>query len=69
MADKLSTIKAAIEYQVQSDGPFSHNLVSLFLRQIDKQFGSDVAQKVVLELDLKKRCGITQRNHGWIKPQ
>lgn len=34
--------------------PYSHNIISLCLMQIDKEYGKDEANKAIRELGLKK---------------
>lgn len=46
-----------IQMELDDPGPFSHNLISLSLRHIEKQWGREYARKAFDELELVR--------HGW----
>jgi hypothetical protein len=46
-----------IEEQLEFSGPYSHNLIGLYLGAIAKRYGSKAANKLIAECNLEE--------HGW----
>lgn len=55
----VSQAKRMIEEQIITDGPYSHNLISLYLQSVAKAFGKPAANKLIDE------CGL--EGLGWTK--
>jgi len=49
-----------IKRAIRQRGQFTHNIVSIILRQVDEKFGRDAANAIVDELKLAKKFGITK---------
>lgn len=61
MIDDIRTLDdylADIKRYVQENTPYAHNLISLTLRQIDRECGSEHAQKAIKDFELRKKYGI-----------
>lgn len=57
----LRAYRADITRYVAQAGPYSHNLVSITLRQIERQFGAKAAREAIEDFDLGKKFGIKGR--------
>lgn len=55
---RIHELVEQIEDAIDQGGDFSHNIVSIFLRQIDKEFGTKKANAVIDELNLTELFGI-----------
>jgi len=43
----LEDFHRKIEYEIDKAGPYSHNIIGIVLRQIDKQFGVEAANNAI----------------------
>lgn len=50
-----------IREAIEAHGPYTHNILSLILRQIANRFGTADAIKLIREFNLTERFGIQQR--------
>ena len=55
--ERLNELKARIIKEERYRGPYSHNIVTLALQEIDRKFGPATASRVMKELKLNKRYG------------
>lgn len=55
----ITQARRTIEEQLDFEGPYSHNIISLCLQSIAKKFGNPTANKLIDE------CGL--ENLGWTK--
>lgn len=46
---------------LRQEGPYTENLVSLTLRQIERQFGTEAANRLIDEFDLTRRLQIHKK--------
>lgn len=53
----ITEAKNKIEEQIDFDGPYSHNLIGLYLQSVAKKHGPPAANKLI------KECGL--ENLGW----
>lgn len=57
----LDDYRADLARYVAQAGPYSHNLVSITLRQIDREYGAVAAKQAIKDFDLGKQFGIRRR--------
>lgn len=55
---------ADIQKHIEDPGPYSHNIISFKLRTVARDFGFDVANKMVDDLELDSKFGIGRIEHG-----
>jgi len=46
---------------IREQGDFTHNLISLTLRQVEREFGIPIANQIVDDFDLTKKFGIPKK--------
>lgn len=61
MNTPLAHHKQQIIKEIETKGPFSHNLVSITLRQVAREHGQAKANKLIKELELDDLFGILPR--------
>ena len=54
----LADIETDIEYLLDDDGEFTHNIISAKLRVVAEKFGRDAANDLVTKYSLDIRFGI-----------
>jgi len=56
----LAEARRAIREQIEERGQFSHNMVSIVLRQVSKRYGYTAANGLVRDLELEAEFGICE---------
>ena len=62
MSDNIHEHRRQIEKAINKNGQFSHNIVSIVLREVSKEFGVNVANGLVDEYELDELYGIQKVN-------
>lgn len=57
----LEDYRLDLEDYIQMRGPFTHNLISITLRSVGREFGAKVANQLVKDFDLTKKFNIRQK--------
>jgi hypothetical protein len=56
--EKLKQARRIIRQAIKTNGPYSHNIISLSLASVMRKFGVHAANKLVDEFDLEELYGI-----------
>lgn len=64
MAKDINLANMKIQHHINDEGPYSHNIVSCILRGVEKDWGTELANKLISANNLEQFFGIKEISNG-----